>query len=86
MNPFNARKVDAVVPLRIEAEGFQEFSVTVVPSQDRVVKVEMVPLAEPGPAEIAEPEKVDEKKPVKKPVKGKTPKGEKKGEFVKKFE
>ena len=93
MNPFNARKVDAVVPLRIEAEGFKDYAVTVVPSEDRVVEVEMEPLPaeEPEPPATAEVEpepEPEEKKPVKKPGKGKPPKsgGEKKGEFVKKFE
>jgi len=87
MNPFNARKVDAVVPLRIEAEGFAPFAVTVIPSEDRVVAVKMEPLPadEPAPPEVAEPE---DKKPLKKTGKVKPPKsgGEKKGEFVKKFE
>jgi serine/threonine-protein kinase len=88
MNPFNARKVDAVVPLRVEAEGFVTYAGTLVPSEDRVVEVELSPLPaapeEPdaGAAVAEEPEK----KPVKKGKGKPRPAGEKKGEFVKKFE
>jgi serine/threonine-protein kinase len=84
-NPFRARKAPGVVPLRVEAAGFEPFSISVEPTEDRVIDVAMTPLppvAEPDPAPAA---------PAAAPAKGTDPrkkirKGGRGAEFAESFE
>ncbi len=41
MNPFRVDKKTTITPLRVEAEGYESFSVAVVPVKDKVIKIEM---------------------------------------------
>jgi hypothetical protein len=43
MNPFRVERRETIVPLRVEAEGFESFSIAVLPSADQTVHVEMAP-------------------------------------------
>jgi serine/threonine-protein kinase len=88
MNPFRARSADAVVPLKVEAEGFEPFSIAVIPSEDRRIEAELKPEAEEsadaGPADDGEAE--GPKAPKKKGKVKTTPKEREKGKFLEKFE
>jgi hypothetical protein len=52
-NPFRARKAPGVVPLRVVAEGFEPYAVSVEPSSDRTVEVALSPAAAEEPAVAA---------------------------------
>ncbi|MDD5308507.1 MAG: protein kinase [Deltaproteobacteria bacterium] len=41
MNPFRAERKATIVPLRVEAKGYETFSVAVLPSRDQIVRVSM---------------------------------------------
>ncbi len=41
MNPFRASRKKTIVPLRVEAEGFEPFATSVVPEKDLVLTVEL---------------------------------------------
>ncbi|MDD5308508.1 MAG: protein kinase [Deltaproteobacteria bacterium] len=41
MNPFRAERKSTIVPLRVEAEGYEPFAVAVLPTADQVVTVDM---------------------------------------------
>jgi hypothetical protein len=41
VNPFRVGLKEVIVPLKIEAEGYEDYVTSVVPAQDQVVKVEM---------------------------------------------
>jgi serine/threonine-protein kinase len=43
-NPFSVPVGDAVVPLKVQATGFEPFAVSVVPSKDQQVQVRLIPL------------------------------------------
>jgi len=68
-NPFRARRAEGVVPLRVEADGFEPYAVSVEPSKDRKIRVALEPRKvepaahaappEPGTAEPTPPEKKD---------------------------
>ena len=38
-NPFKVKKGEAIVPIRVEADGFEPFSLSVTPSMNRVIQV-----------------------------------------------
>jgi serine/threonine-protein kinase len=42
-NPFKVRKGEAIVPIRVEADGFEPFSISVAPSMNRVIQVALKP-------------------------------------------
>jgi tRNA A-37 threonylcarbamoyl transferase component Bud32 len=42
MNPFRVEKKSTIVPLRVEAEGYDPFAVAVLPSADQTVTLDMV--------------------------------------------
>jgi serine/threonine-protein kinase len=49
VNPFKVKRSETVTPLRIEADGFQPLSLSVVPSADQVVAIPaLVPFAATG--------------------------------------
>jgi serine/threonine-protein kinase len=49
-NPFRVRANEVVMPIRVEAEGYDPFTATVVPNQDTVVRVSLTPTFEPAAA------------------------------------
>ena len=53
MNPFKVKKDDTIVPFRVEADGFQPYATSLVPSKDLVVEVSLTPVAPAGPVESA---------------------------------
>jgi hypothetical protein len=38
-NPFKVQKGEAIIPIRVEADGFEPFSISVTPSMNRVIQV-----------------------------------------------
>ena len=42
MNPFRVDRRDTIVPLRVEADGYETFGIAVLPTADQVVRVAMV--------------------------------------------
>ncbi|HUT79371.1 MAG TPA: serine/threonine-protein kinase [Polyangia bacterium] len=57
-NPFRVKRSSLYVPLRVEADGFEPFTTSVVPEADRIVLVEVKPVA--AVAEPAAPVVVEE--------------------------
>ena len=53
MNPFKVKKGDTIVPFRVEADGFQPYATSLVPSKDLVVEVSLTPVAPADPVEPA---------------------------------
>ena len=47
MNPFRVDRRDTIVPLRVEADGYETFGIAVLPSADQVVRVAMVRASAP---------------------------------------
>jgi serine/threonine-protein kinase len=57
VNPFRAPTGQTIVPLRIEAEGYSPYKVSVIPSEDRVIEAELSKVEAatlPDPEQIAE--------------------------------
>jgi serine/threonine-protein kinase len=44
MNPFRVERRETIVPLRVEADGYESFSIAVLPAEDQIVRVEMAPM------------------------------------------
>jgi flagellar basal body-associated protein FliL len=42
-NPFKVQKGEAIVPIRVEADGFEPFSISLTPSMNRVIQVALTP-------------------------------------------
>jgi serine/threonine-protein kinase len=42
-NPFKVQKGEAIVPIRVEADGFEPFSISLAPSMNRVIQVALRP-------------------------------------------
>jgi hypothetical protein len=42
-NPFKVQKGEAIVPIRVEADGFEPFSISLTPSMNRVIQVALRP-------------------------------------------
>jgi serine/threonine protein kinase len=42
-NPFKVHKGEAIVPIRVEADGFEPFSISLTPSVNRVIQVALKP-------------------------------------------
>ena len=72
MNPFRVKKGDTIVPFRVEADGFQPYATSLVPSKDLVVEVA---LTESAPTQPAEPAVAEVKKNSSKTRRGKKKKG-----------
>jgi tRNA A-37 threonylcarbamoyl transferase component Bud32 len=43
MNPFRVERRETIVPLRVEADGYESFSIAVLPAEDQIVHVAMAP-------------------------------------------
>jgi hypothetical protein len=41
LNPFRVTLKEVIVPLKVEAEGYEDYVTSVVPAEDQVVKIEM---------------------------------------------
>jgi serine/threonine-protein kinase len=85
INPFKVKRGEAIAPLRVEAPGYEPFSISLVPSEDRTVEAELVRAA---PA--AEPESKTKPRSGKRSERGKQADGFKKGgrgtEFTEDFQ
>ncbi|MBW2277999.1 MAG: serine/threonine protein kinase [Deltaproteobacteria bacterium] len=46
INPFKVKRGEAIAPLKVEAPGHEPFSISLVPSEDRTIVAELVPLSE----------------------------------------
>jgi serine/threonine-protein kinase len=57
VNPFRVTTGKTIVPLRVEADGYEPLKVSVIPSEDRVVDA---PLKKVEPAPPPDPEKIAE--------------------------
>ncbi len=44
MNPFKVESKQTIMPLKVEADGFETFATSIVPSENRTVVVEMKPI------------------------------------------
>jgi eukaryotic-like serine/threonine-protein kinase len=55
MNPFRVKRAATLAPLKVEAEGFSPFAVSIVPERDLEVRVDMPPLLPPAKAAVDEP-------------------------------
>jgi eukaryotic-like serine/threonine-protein kinase len=53
MNPFRAKRTKTVSPLRVEANGFEPFAISIVPEKDVFVVVTMKALLKPEKQETA---------------------------------
>jgi serine/threonine-protein kinase len=62
VNPFNVKYGEAGLPLKVEAEGYLPFEVTVSPTSDQLIPVTL----EPAPAPAPQPTKKKKKKKKKK--------------------
>jgi hypothetical protein len=49
MNPFRVERRETIVALRVEADGYQPFSIAVLPTDDQTVHVAMAPLKVASP-------------------------------------
>jgi hypothetical protein len=59
MNPFPVNKGDTIAPLKVEAEGYETFTIALIPSEDRVVEVKLERsqrAEEAAPAKAAAPD------------------------------
>jgi len=43
MNPFRVERRETIVPLRVEADGYEPFSIAILPAEDQIVHVAMAP-------------------------------------------
>ena len=95
VNPFPVEKGSALVPLRVEASGFEPFRTSLIPDKDQSVQVKMIPVEKAQKEPEPKPEKSDAKPRKKgdKPKKsGDTPdrrgmlkKGRRGAEFIEQF-
>jgi hypothetical protein len=46
MNPFPVDRGDTIVPVVVEADGFERFALSIVPSENRVLNVVLTPKAQ----------------------------------------
>ncbi|MBW2536428.1 MAG: serine/threonine protein kinase [Deltaproteobacteria bacterium] len=53
-NPFEARKGRGIVPLRVLADGYEPFAVSVVPDRDKAVEIEAVAIPEEPPEDVGD--------------------------------
>lgn len=53
INPFRVKRGDAVTPLRVEAAGYKPFSYALLPSEDRIIKVNLEPPAATGVSQLS---------------------------------
>jgi serine/threonine-protein kinase len=60
MNTFPVPKGEALVPVRLEAEGYRPFSIAVLPSEDRTIRVSLEPMTKDDD-KVAADEQDDEK-------------------------
>jgi tRNA A-37 threonylcarbamoyl transferase component Bud32 len=49
MNPFRVERRETITPLRVEADGYETFSVAVLPTEDQIVHVAMAPTQAAAP-------------------------------------